>query len=138
MEAPRKIVLDTDVMVHHLRGREESALVNSLQERSSLATTMINAYELYYGAYRSKNLEANLSHTKAFLSSIDVLTLDERSAEKSAQVLAELESKRMGIDPRDLFTGCIAAENGYAVLTLNRKHFERIPGLLVLAPSQLK
>jgi predicted nucleic acid-binding protein len=51
--------------------------------------------------------------------------------------MAELESKGNMIDPRDLFSGCIALENGYAVLTRNRKHFERIPDLLVIEPSDI-
>jgi predicted nucleic acid-binding protein len=65
------------------------------------------------------------------------LDLDDRAAERSAETVAELESKGNMIDPRDLFSGCIALENGYAVLTRNRKHFERIPDLLVIEPSDI-
>lgn len=137
MEAPKRIALDTSVIVNHLRGKEESERILELQRTSHLATTIINAFELYHGAYRSRRFEANLNATKAFLSSVDVLYLDDNSAERSAEVLAKLQSAGKGIDPRDLFTGCISLENGYALLTLNRRHFDAIPGLLVLGPSDL-
>jgi predicted nucleic acid-binding protein len=42
------------------------------------------------------------------------------------------------IDPRDLFVGCVAVQNGCAVVTNNREHFGRIPGLQVLSPSDVK
>ncbi|MBI4257726.1 MAG: type II toxin-antitoxin system VapC family toxin [Thaumarchaeota archaeon] len=138
METPKRIALDTSIIIHHLRGKKESQLIAKLQDTSHLATTIINAFELYYGAYKSKNLETNLASAKTFLSSIEILDLDDHSAEKSAEVLAKLESTGIPIDPRDLFTACIALENGYAVLTLNQKHFNRVPSLMVLNPTDLK
>ena len=112
-------------------------MITQLQEKTELATTIINAFELYYGAYKSKQVGANLSSVKGFLSTIQLLTMDEGSAEKSGEVLASLEREGKAIDPRDLFIGCTAVKNGYAVLTNNREHFERIPQLLVLTPSQI-
>ncbi len=137
MEVPNQIVLDTSVIIAHLRKRQESRLVTMLQEKVELATTIVNAFELYYGAYKSKQLKANLSSVKGFLSTIQVLIMDEGSAEKSGEVLAKLESGGKAIDARDLFIGCTAVKNGFAVLTHNREHFERIPELLVLTPSDI-
>jgi predicted nucleic acid-binding protein len=137
MEIPKRVVLDTTVMIGHLRGKEPR-LINELQDRANLATTIVNAFELYHGSYRSREVRRNLSAVKGFLSTIDVLTMDDASAEKSGEILAELERKGTAIDPRDLFIGCISLKNGYAVLTDDREHFERVPELLVLTPSDLK
>jgi predicted nucleic acid-binding protein len=137
METPKRIVLDTSVMIRHLRGKEPT-LVQNLQEKSELATTMVNAFELYHGAHLSAQAGKNLSAVKGFLSTINVLTLDEASAEKSGEVLAELERKGRAIDPRDLFIGCIALQGGFAVMTDNRSHFDRIPELLVVSPSEVR
>lgn len=138
METPKRLVLDTSVMIQLLRGREaEKRLFSSLEEKSIIATTILNVFELYYGAYKSRNPKANLAAVKAFLATIEVLELDDRSAERSGEIMAKLESSGNMLDPRDLFTGCIALENGYAVLTRNQKHFERIPGLLVIEPPDL-
>jgi tRNA(fMet)-specific endonuclease VapC len=89
------------------------------------------------GAFKSKDPSKNLASAKGFLSTIDVLELDDHSALRAGETMAKLESKGNMIDPRDLFSGCIALENGYAVLTGNRRHFERIPDLLVLEPSDI-
>lgn len=137
MEAPKRLVLDTDVMVKHLRG-SLPGLIAGLERRSSLATTRVNAFELYYGAYKSKDVRANLGSAKGLLESVDVLDLDDHAAERSGEVLARLEADGLTLDPRDVFIGCIAAENGYSVLTMNRRHFERIPNLQAVQPSDLK
>jgi len=63
---------------------------------------------------------------------------DDSSAEKSGRVLAELESKGITLDPRDLLIGCISVSHGYPILTNNPKHFTKIPELLVIKPSDLK
>jgi predicted nucleic acid-binding protein len=138
MAIPKRLVLDTDVIIEHLRGTTGPSLISRLQEEFTLATTLINSFELYYGAYKSKNPRTNLASVKGFLSTITSLEFDEPSAEKSGQVLAQLELKGRTIDPRDLFIGCISLAHGYPLLTRNRRHLERIPGLLVLTPSELK
>lgn len=131
-------MLDTSVIVEHLRGEESSQFIGKLQEQAQLATTIVNAFELYYGAYKSKRKANNLSAVKGFLSTLDVLSIDDASAEKSGEVLAKLETEGRTVDPRDLFIGCVAFENGYAVLTDNIEHFERIPDLVVLSPSEIQ
>ncbi|MDV3278465.1 MAG: type II toxin-antitoxin system VapC family toxin [Nitrososphaerales archaeon] len=135
MEVPKKVVLDTTVMIRHLRGKEPR-LMSELESRAEPATTIINVFELYHGAHKSREVRRNLSAVKGFLSTLEVLTMDDASAERSGEVLAKLEREGRAIDPRDLFIGCVAIENGYAIVTDNREHFERIPELLVLAPSE--
>jgi len=137
MEVPKKIALDTTIVIGHLRGREPR-LMRTLESRAELATTIVNAFELYHGAYKSREVRRNLSAVKGFLSTLEVLTLDDASAERSGEVLTKLEREGRTIDPRDLFIGCVAVENGYAVLTDNREHFEKIPELLVLDRSEIK
>ena len=137
MEIPRRIVLDTDVMIQHLRGKG-GGLIGALEDRAELATTVVNAFELYHGAYRSRQTAKNLSAAKNLLSVLSLLSMDDVSAERSGEVLATLEREGRAIDPRDLFVGCVAAQNGYAVVTNNGEHFGRIPGLQVLSPSEVK
>ena len=137
MAIPKRIVLDTDIIIDHLRGKAAASLVTRLQDEYELATTLINSFELYHGAYRSKNVRANLASVKGFLSTVTQLEFDEASAEKSGQVLAKLESDGLAIDPRDPFIGCTSRAHGYALLTNNHRHLDRIPELLVLTPSDL-
>ena len=50
--------------------------------------------------------------------------------------MADLESKGIALDPRDVLIGAIASANGFPVVTLNSKHFERIPDLEVIDPKE--
>jgi predicted nucleic acid-binding protein len=133
------VILDSTVIIRHLRKRkEETQLIRKLEAKVKLATTLVNVFEVYYGAYKSKDVKRNLASAKGFLSTLDLLGLDETSAEIAGQVLTELESQGLTIEMRDLFIGCIALKNGFTVVTHNKRHFERIPKLYVMTPTELK
>ncbi len=51
---------------------------------------------------------------------------------RAAHIGARLEAQGNALESRDLFTGAIALEHGFALKTRNAKHFSRIPGLTVL------
>lgn|SRR5487761_22013 len=139
MEAPKRVVLDTTIIVKHLRGRkDETRLVGKLQEISTVATTIVNSFEVYYGAYKSEDTAKNLASAKGFLSTLEVLDLNDDSAEIAGKIMADLESKGIALDPRDVLIGSIASKNGYSVVTLNSKHFERIPALQVIEPKEIR
>jgi len=63
--------------------------------------------------------------------------MTEGAAEQAGRLLAQLETKGRPIESRDLFVGAIALEEGYAVLTDDLEHFERIPGVQVVEAKQL-
>ncbi len=137
METLKRVVLDTDVLVRLLRGRRVVQDVSAMQERAEIATTVINAFELYHGAYKSRESRQNIAATKGLLSTLSLLELDERAAERAAQTMVQLEAIGTPLEIRDILIGCVALVKGYAVLTSNRKHFERIPGLHVVEPSNI-
>ena len=113
-------------------------LIRELEAKAELAATTVNAFEVYYGAYRSRMVQRNLVSVKGFLSTVEVLAFDEGVAELAGQVLAELESEGRGVDVRDLFIGCIAVSKGFTVVTHNKEHFMRIPKLHVVLPSEIR
>ncbi|MGC9345278.1 MAG: type II toxin-antitoxin system VapC family toxin [Candidatus Bathyarchaeales archaeon] len=139
MEVTKRVILDSTILIGVLRNkREEAELIRELEAETKLATTTINAFEVYYGAYKSKDVQRNLASVKGLLSTLELLTVDEGSVETAGQVLAELESEGQSIDVRDLFIGCVAVSNGFTVLTHNKQHFQRIPKLHVVTPSEIK
>ncbi|MEM3630822.1 MAG: type II toxin-antitoxin system VapC family toxin [Nitrososphaerota archaeon] len=138
LEIPKRIILDSTIIIGILRNKlNDVQLVRKIEAKADIATTTINAFEIYFGAYKSKNLERNLASTKGFFSTIKLLPFDDNCAELAGQVLAELESKGKTIDYRDLFIGCITLSNGYTLITRNKKHFQDIPRLHVIDPSEL-
>jgi len=137
VEIPKRAILDSTVLINLLRGREEEKkLVEMLEERCVLSTTTINAFELYYGAYKS-GIKKRISDVKALLSTILVIGFSERAAEKAGEIISELEKKGKPIDVRDLFIGSIASTEGFTLITHNKKHFKNIPKLDVASPSEI-
>lgn len=137
MEVPKRLVLDTTALVNHLRQKQTPSTVTKLQGLAELATTQINLFELYLGAYKAKDARFSLASVKGFVSTITMLPLTDSAAESAGRILAELDRTGHRVEIRDLFIATIALEQGYAVLTENREHFKRIPGLGVVTEREL-
>lgn len=136
MEAA-KVCLDTDVLIDNLRKHGETVkYVRNLEKQGAiLATTTVNAFELYYGSCKTKKREQNIKSVKQLLKRLLVFDFDEEASEKAGTTLAELESKGKTVDFRDIFIGSIALINDYALSTRNVSHYKRIPDLkLLIAP----
>jgi predicted nucleic acid-binding protein len=68
--------------------------VAQLQDKNFLlSTTVVNQFELHYGARKSKNPEKNIQATKKLLNKLLILPLMPRSAQKAGHIFAELETK---------------------------------------------
>jgi predicted nucleic acid-binding protein len=66
-------------------------MLETFEEDLELATSAINAFELYRGTYRSQNQEKNLAAVKGLLNSLCMLNTDEDSMEMAGKITASLE-----------------------------------------------
>ncbi len=122
--------LDTDLLIAILRGKEEAKRkIQELDIQGRQATTSVSAFELFYGAYRSKERRSNLEETRRLLQRLDVLPFESESSEKAGETLATLAARGELIDYRDAMIAAIAKVNGLALVTRNAEHFSRIKGL---------
>ncbi|MEM2001474.1 MAG: type II toxin-antitoxin system VapC family toxin [Candidatus Methanomethylicaceae archaeon] len=130
-----RVIIDTDVLVDVLRGSEKVTKFVAGFEREgvALATTVINAFELYYGAYKSKKKHQNLIATKKLLERMVVLKMTLKSAEEAGKIHVELESKGTPIGIRDVMIGAIAISKGCPLVTRNTTHLQKIRGLNLIA-----
>ncbi len=103
--------------------------IKELKGENELGTTDINVFELYLGAYKSKNQEKELADIKGLLNTLFITSTDKDSMEMAAKIIADLEKKGRPIDLRDLFIGAMCLTNSFKLLTRNRKHFENIERL---------
>ncbi|MCK4476639.1 MAG: type II toxin-antitoxin system VapC family toxin [Methanophagales archaeon] len=128
------LIVDTDILIDLLRKKDYAVpLVKKFEEELELATSAINAFELYRGAYKSRNQEKNLASVKGLLNSLRMLNTDEDSMEMAGKITASLERDGNMIDIRDLLIASIALVNGFGVLTNNIEHFKRIKHLRVVS-----
>jgi len=127
----KKVCLDTDFLVALLRKRDDAE--RRAREFESMdaevATTVINAFELYLGALRSPRSEQNLDATDDLLNSIGLLNLEKGGTRKAADILAKLFTIARPIGLRDVLIAGIALSNDYTLVTRNIKHFEQVSGL---------
>ncbi|MGD0028027.1 MAG: type II toxin-antitoxin system VapC family toxin [Candidatus Bathyarchaeia archaeon] len=130
METAR-VIMDTDILIDLLRN--ETKVVDSISEMERkgwlLATTIINAFELFYGACKSKNRQKNLASAKTLLERLVVMNIGLTSAQNAGRVYAELEREGQSIGLRDAMIGAIALTKGYSLATRNTEHFKKIAGL---------
>ena len=124
--------VDTDFLIGILRGKVDAEhKMKELDEEGRHATTSVNAFELFYGAYKSREKNVNVQRTASLLDRLDVLPLSLESSEKAGEVLASLASTGEMIDFRDALIAGITLVNSLSLVTRNREHFARVKGLKV-------
>ena len=130
-----KICVDTDVLIENLRNNEKvvSYLIGLENKSVMLCTTTVNAFELYFGAYKSRRPAEGISAVTRLLDRIVIMDFDVKASETAARVLTDLESNGKPIDFRDIFIGATALVNECAMLTRNTDHFSKIPDLKTMA-----
>lgn len=123
-------LLDTDTCVEILRGNQR-VFERRAAIRDEVATTWITAAELHYGAAKSKAPERNGALTRTFLDSLPILGLGFASVRIFGEAKALLEREEKRLADADLLIGAIAIAHRATIVTGNRRHYERIPGILV-------
>jgi predicted nucleic acid-binding protein len=121
-------IADTDVLIDALRGFEPStSMVRSAIAGRTLATTAVSAFEILSGA----RTRAELDLIGDLLAPLPILVFDDRAAEAAATSRRELERRGQTIGMADYLIAGICLSRSATLLTRNRRHFERIPNLLL-------
>ena len=127
-----KVILDTSVLIDFIKNRSEAvSLVKKFSENHEICTTDINIFELYYGAYLSKQTDKNIAAVKGLTNTILVFSTTQESMEISGKILAYLDKKGQKIELKDILIAGICLINSCPIATYNKKHFERIGVKLV-------
>ncbi|MEM0374445.1 MAG: type II toxin-antitoxin system VapC family toxin [Sulfolobaceae archaeon] len=121
--------LDSDILIDFLRGKERAVnYVESIRKSSRLATTVINAFELYYGAYKYNR---DFEKLNEFLQSMEILPFTLVEAKKAAEIEANLERRGEVVGLKDVLISSIVISNNCIIVTGNVKHFNKIQGVKV-------
>lgn len=121
------IVADTDVLIDALNGVEPVRSRIDAELSAGLATTAITSFELLSGARREKEKV----RIRQLLAAMDILPLDPTSSEKAAEIRIELERAGKGIGMADYLIAGICVARNAMLITRNREHFDRVPGLVI-------
>ena len=120
------IVADTDVLIDFLRGRENEAKRIELELKTGrLCTTSVSAFELWSGARSPQETAA----VETLLAALSIVPLDAGAAKEAGDVRRTLDSKGATIGMADSLIAGICLYRGAVLITRNKKHFSRVPGI---------
>ena len=132
------LILDSSVIVEAER---KGQTVEQLLEQVSrsvgeveIAICSVTVAELVHGVYRANTGESR-QRRRAFIDElkrhVPVHPVTDETGEIIGRISGEQAAKGIKIPFDDLAVGASALEQGYAVATLNLRHFQMIPGLVV-------
>ena len=128
------VCIDTSFIIDLFRGqsfaKSEMAKLEANDEIVSVASPTI--MELISNATLNENKKEKEEIIK-FLSSVIILNLEKESAILSGEIEAHLMLAGETIGIVDIMIGAIAKHNNETLITRNKKHFEKIPGLKVIS-----
>ncbi len=126
----RRLLLDTSAYSAMRRGDER--LLGPVREASSIVLTPVVIGELLYGFVGGGLERHNHDLLREFLGSerVDVLAVDEETAERYAVIRDYLRRQGTPIPANDIWIAASAAQHGLVLMTLD-SHFKNLPQVLV-------
>jgi tRNA(fMet)-specific endonuclease VapC len=101
-----------------------------LVEHDEINLSILTYYEIVSGL-KHRDAHKQLSSFLDFASYNNVLPLTQQSVTISADAYADLRAKGTPVDDIDLLIAGVAMADDLVLVTRNRKHFDRIVGLVV-------
>ena len=129
---PMKYMLDTNICIYVIKHKPPEAISNFLKhDPEDMCISSITYGELMHGVEKSQAVERNRAAVTLFLSSVSVLSFDDRAAEEYGKVRADLERKGTPIGPMDMLIAGHARSEGLTLVTNNTREFLRVENLAV-------
>jgi tRNA(fMet)-specific endonuclease VapC len=139
MESPLLgVVLDSSTVITAERRRMPvPQLIDAIQKAHGeieVSLSLVTVAELVHGIYRAKTPEAS-QRRRAYIEELVDLVPIHPATKQTAFLVGQIqgqEAAKGNVLPfNDLMIAAAAMEQGYAILTENLRHFEKIPGLVV-------
>ncbi|MGA3317310.1 MAG: PIN domain-containing protein [Candidatus Korobacteraceae bacterium] len=134
------VILDSSVVIEaerqHLNVAQFLKQVIQKIGEMEAALCSITVAELAHGVYRAETPDRRqrrrdfLDELKAIL---PIYSITDSTAELVGKIGADCSASGVSIPFDDLLIGACALERGYAVATRNLRHFQKIPGLNLIA-----
>lgn len=120
------IVVDTSVLIDHLRGDEgaRSALRRAVESGEQLAASVLTKVEVLAGVRAPEE-----SATRRLLATLDWVGVDDALAEDAGMLANRYVRTHPGVDPVDYVIAATVGRLDGVLWTRNLKHFPMFPGL---------
>lgn len=123
-------LLDTNACIQILNSSRSSVtqrLLTVPPHELFLCTVVYS--ELYYGAFKSSQVERNLTHLEHLFEEFPVLSLDKTAAKLAGKIRSQLAASGIPIGPNDLLIAAVALANDLTLVTHNTREFSRVDDL---------
>ena len=121
--------IDTDICIDFLRKKKPGLdLFTKLMAQYNPCLTAITTFELHLGQMKMKRRDA----LDDFISQFTFLPFDYPASAAAAKIQAALDEKGAGIGVPDILIAGICISRNIPLLTLNTKHFPRVPELRLI------
>ncbi len=120
------ILVDSDVLIEHLRGNAAARewLVDARQSSGPLAISVVSLTEVAGGMRAAERREV-----MRLLGSMHRFEVSEQVAWRAATLMREYRRSHSGIALGDYLIGATALTEGLELATLNLRHYPMFPGL---------
>lgn len=128
------LLLDASILIENERGRLDLEGRIGGRGGEEYFVSVITASELLHGVHRARDTRTRsrrASWVEAVIERFPVLPVDLAGARAHARLWADLAVEGRLIGPNDLWLAATALSRGLALVTANRREFERVPGLVV-------
>ncbi len=122
-------LLDTDTIIYCLKNVLTTVKQFRVHANDPKVISVITYGELYYGAWKSKYREKNLAQLQRIAELFQIIEISKGVTETFGFLRASLELQGNKVADLDLLIGSTALVMNYTLVTNNKKHFSKIPGL---------
>jgi predicted nucleic acid-binding protein len=120
-----RLLIDTSILIDHLRKlHKDQTVFYQLSLHCDYSISSITEFEFSVGS-----TPRNRQFTEALLAQLPVLPFDSACVRTATEIYRDLKTKNQLISLPDIFIAATAITHDLPLLTLNRKHFERIGNL---------
>jgi tRNA(fMet)-specific endonuclease VapC len=127
-------LVDTDYVVDWLKGHPAAVQLLTTLRADGLAISHITYGEIYEGIYYGRDRTTAEQGFRQFLRAVSVLPTTHTIMRRFAQVRGQLRVQGHLIGDMDLLIAATALATDRTLVTGNRRHFDRVPGLTVYQP----
>jgi len=121
-----RLLLDSNAAIALLHG--DPAVEKRVRGADEVFIPVVALGELYFGAYKSQRVEANLGRIDSLAAGIKVLTHDAGTAREYGRVKNALRHKGRPIPDNDLWIAALSRRHDLILVTRD-KHFSEVDGL---------
>jgi tRNA(fMet)-specific endonuclease VapC len=129
------LCLDTNIIIFAINRRKPAIakrLTAELRAGAALIVPAIVLFELEYGIAKSARRAQARAILDNFLEAgFEQPAFDAEDAREAGEIRAELDRQGTPIGPFDCLIAAQARRRGAALVTMNRREFERVPRLVV-------